>query len=463
MAGSPYNLFANSPSNSASNSQGAKRPLSVTQVNQKARQLLEREMARIVVVGEVSNFKVVSGHCYFALKDSSSNLPAALFRREASRIKFDIHNGLEVVVTGKLTLYVPYGRYQIIVDSIEPKGVGALQLAFEQLKEKLHKEGLFDDSKKRSLPFLPRRVGVVTSQTGAVIRDIIHVATRRFPNAQILLIPTKVQGAASAPTIVAGINKASALAEALGLDALIVGRGGGSMEDLWGYNDEAVARAIANCSIPVVSAVGHETDFTIADFVADVRAPTPSAAAEILFPVRSDLARQISGILGRTTQVIRRIVVGERRRVEMIRRILGDGRPLIREYTQRFTYLQERIRSGAADHVVQRRLRLTALESRLARLHPRVGLHETRLRLEGLDKRNRVLINQRIIKEKQVVAGLAARLNALSPLGVLERGYGIVLDSQGQAIVDSQSVTVGETLDIRVAKGKIRAKVLPSD
>ena len=456
MSQSPYNLFANSPPSSSA----AKRPLTVTQVNQKARQLLEREMARTVVVGEVSNFKVVSGHCYFALKDSSSNLPAALFRREASRVKFDIKNGLEVVVTGKLTLYVPYGRYQIIVESIEPKGVGALQLAFEQLKEKLHAEGLFDPSTKRSLPFLPRRVGVVTSQTGAVIRDIIQVATRRFPTARILLIPSKVQGAESAPTIVAAINKASAMAEELGLDALIVGRGGGSMEDLWGYNDEAVARAIATCSIPVVSAVGHESDFTIADFVADVRAPTPSAAAEILFPVRSELMRQITGILDRSAQVLRRMVLGERRRVEMIRRLLGDGRPLIREYAQRFTFLEERIRARATERVVQGRLRLKVLESRLARLHPKVGLHDTRAKVEELHKRHQLVMEQLIVKEKQVVAGLAGRLNALSPLGVLERGYGIVLDSNGQAIVDSQGVSVGDSLDIRVAKGKLQAKVV---
>jgi exodeoxyribonuclease VII large subunit len=221
-----------------------------------------------------------------------------------------------------------------------------------------------------------------------------------------------------------------------------------------------VARAIAKCSIPVVSAVGHETDFTIADFVADARAPTPSAAAEILFPVRSELMRQITQILERSTQVLRRMVIGERRRVEMIRRLLGDGRPLIREYSQRFTYLEERIRAQTTERVAQGRLHLKGLESRLARLHPKVGLHDTRAKVEELHKRHHLLMRQQILKEKQRVAGLAGRLNALSPLGVLERGYGIVLGPTGQAIVDSESVSLGDTLEIRVAKGKLQAEVV---
>ncbi len=459
MPPSNYDLFANA----ASRSKVASSPLTVTEVNQKVNRLLEQRMSKVAVIGEVSNLKVVSGHYYFALKDASSSLPAALFRREASRVKFELENGLEVVVTGKLSLYVPYGRYQIIADSIEPKGVGSLQLAFEQLKAKLQREGLFDSGKKRQMPFLPRRIAVVTSRAGAVLRDIIHVSTRRYSNAQILLIPSRVQGAEAASTIAAGINRASRLASELGLDALIVGRGGGSMEDLWGYNDEEVARAIADCSIPVVSAVGHETDFTIADFVADLRAPTPSAAAEILFPLKSDLVGQLVRFREELTKSCRARIRESRVRVEMGRRTLGDGRPLIREYTQRFSFLQERIRADTTDLLRRSRLQLGALEGKLERLHPRVGLLDTRAKLHDLEKCYRLLINQKLHEQKQKLAGLAGRLNALSPLGVLERGYSIILDSNGRALVDSSAVEIGDELDIRLANGNLQAEVIRSN
>ncbi len=459
MSQSNFDLFSRASPAPTRSPAPASEPMTVTQLNQRARQLLERQLGQVVVVGEVSNFKISGGHCYFALKDSSSTLPATLFRREASRVRFKIKNGMEVVVTGKLSLYVPYGRYQIICETMEPRGVGALQLAFNQLKETLHREGLFDEGRKRRLPLVPKRVGVITSPTGAVIRDIIHVATRRFPNANILLIPSRVQGAEAAPTIVKALQRVSASAREWGLDAVIVGRGGGSMEDLWGYNDEAVARAIVACSIPVVSAVGHETDFTIADFVADRRAPTPSAAAEILFPVRSELIGQLHRTLDRGAVALRRDGSARRRRIEMARRLLGDGRGVLREYSQRLTFAQERLRSGWSGVTLKRRLRLQAQEARLGRLHPRVGLRNTRLRLEGLGERLELLTRQRVKAERQAVRAVAGRLHALSPLGVLERGYSIVLGPEGRAVTEAASLKPGDALDIRVAKGAVKARV----
>ena len=455
MSNSNFDLFAGAPKGPTRSAN----PLTVTQLNQRARQLLERQMGQVSVVGEVSNYKIAGGHHYFALKDHSSNLPAALFKREASRVKFRITNGMEVVVTGRLTLYVPYGRYQIVCDSIEPKGVGSLALAFEQLKEKLGQEGLFAEERKRELPLVPRRVGVVTSPTGAVIRDIIHVATRRFPNAQLLLIPSKVQGADAAPTIVEGIRRAGQMARELGLDALIVGRGGGSMEDLWGYNDERVARAIASCPLPVVSAVGHETDFTIADFVADRRAPTPSAAAELLFPVKSDLMRALNGNLDRSRFALSRELVRYRGKIDVSRRLLGDGKGLLRDYLQRLSFEQERLRHGVSGTLMMRRLQLQDLEARLGAAHPRVGLQNTRVRLGALSERLG-LAGRHCVEQRQAsIRFLAGRLRALSPLGVLERGYGIVLGDDGQAIRGASEVKEGDRVDIRLMNGSLRARV----
>lgn len=438
----------------------APQPLTVSQLNQRAKLLLERDIALVAVVGEVSGLKVSSGHRYFALKDAGSQLSAVMFRREAERATDALAEGREVVAWGKLTVYVPYGRYQLVVERVESVGAGALQAAFEKLKAKLAAEGLFAPERKRALPLVPGRVAVVTSPTGAVIRDIVHVASRRWPRAQLLVVPTKVQGAESAESIVAAIVRASALGRDGQCHVLIVARGGGSLEDLWGFNDERVARAIAACPIPVVSAVGHETDFTISDFVADVRAPTPSAAAELVFPVASELRATLHRALERSRRAIVRELEYERARVVAARRVLGDGAWITRERSQTLTHVSMRVARGMQRRLDRERLRLGERSSRLATLHPRLSIARSRARLDAALSRCRAAVLQLLVRERGVLKGLGQRLHALSPLAVLDRGYAIALGPSGNALRDAQAVRVGDTLAVRLAAGSLEAKVV---
>ncbi|MBI5509524.1 MAG: exodeoxyribonuclease VII large subunit [Deltaproteobacteria bacterium] len=431
--------------------------LSVSEVNQRVRLLLERSYGKVTVSGEIGNAKVVSGHHYFSLKDEAAQLPAVLFKREAVLLKFALKDGMQVVATGRLTLYAPYGRYQIVVERLEPEGAGALQVAFEQLKRQLAGEGLFAEQRKRPLPLVPRRVAVVTSPTGAVIRDIVQVAGRRFPNAQILVVPTRVQGAESAPAIAAAIRHTSDLAPALGLDVMIVARGGGSMEDLWGFNDERVARAIGAASIPVVSAVGHETDYTIADFVADRRAPTPSAAAEIVFPRYDELVALLDRHRARAERALLRDLEHWRLRLQGALRAIGDGRALLGAKTQRLSFATLAIERAAHKQLARRRLRLAALGTTLAHRHPRVRLRQMHAGLAHAETRIRLFAGQQLTRRRDRLHALGERLQALSPLGVLERGYGIVIGPDGVAVRDAAAVQRGDRLQIRVARGKLGA------
>lgn len=434
-------------------------PLTVSEVNNRARLLLEKTLGLVTVTGEISNFKVVSGHSYFVLKDAQSQLNAALFKREALSLRFPLRDGMEVVATGKLTVYAAYGRYQMVVDRVEPKGVGNLQAAFEQLKTRLANEGLFAASRKRSLPLLPRRVAVVTSPTGAVIRDIVNVATRRFPNAQILVVPTRVQGAECAASVVAAIDQVAQRAAVDKIDVLIVARGGGSLEDLWGFNDEQVARAIAACPIPVVSAVGHETDFTIADFVADCRAPTPSAAAELVFPLKSDMVARLLQPVERAQHALRRDLQRQRFRLRACLAELGDGRTMLREHAQRLADLGFRREKSLRQIFLRRRQQMRHYETLLAAAHPKVRLHKLRSSVEASKGRIVLLMKQRLPTARRQMASLEARLQALSPLGVLQRGYGIVLRQDGQAVRRASEVACGERVEIRVAEGILGARV----
>lgn len=436
------------------------RPLTVSQLNQRAKLLLERENAMVAVVGEISGLKVSSGHRYFALKDAGSQLSAVMFRREADRAPDALGEGREVVAWGKLTVYVPYGRYQLVVERLESVGAGALQAAFEKLKAKLASEGLFAPERKRPLPLVPGRVAVVTSPTGAVIRDIVHVASRRWPRAQLLVVPTKVQGAESAESIVAAIGRASELGRTGHCRVLIIARGGGSLEDLWGFNDERVARAIAACPIPVVSAVGHETDFTIADFVADVRAPTPSAAAELVFPVASELRATLQRALERSRRALARDLEHERARVAAARRLLGDGAWITRERAQRLTHLAMRAARGMQRRVDRERLRLGERSSRLATLHPRLSIARNRARLEAALLRCRAAVARLLVRQRGALTGAGHRLHALSPLAVLDRGYAIALGPDGAALTRARTVRVGDTVSIRLAEGKLDTKVI---
>jgi len=456
-------------------SKAAVAPLTVSQVNQRAKNALERQLGRVAVIGEISQPKLSSGHLWFALKDNASQLPCVMFRRDLSRLKFQLEHGMEVVATGRLTVYGAYGRYQMVVDSAEPRGQGALQAAYEQLKTKLQHEGLFEQGRKRALPALPGRVAVVTSPTGAVIRDIINVSTRRFPQAQILVIPARVQGPDSAGSILEGIKKASLGAQKLGLSALIVGRGGGSLEDLWGFNDERVARAIVDCPIPVVSAVGHETDFTIADFVADVRAPTPSAAAELIFPQRSELTQRLSSPVQRARLSVKRSLNHRRQTLRMFEAKLGDGRSLLREAMQRLAYARDGLPAVLRADLNRRAKRLNALTMRLRAHDPKISLSRTRTslvassskiepalrrrlafertRIENLESRLQQSMGRRVEQDRMRLALAGRRLDALSPLSILDRGYAIALNASGEAVKDAESLQHGDKLSLRLAHG----------
>ncbi|MEM6733416.1 MAG: exodeoxyribonuclease VII large subunit, partial [Myxococcota bacterium] len=435
-------------------------PFTVSQVNARARGLLEKSLGRIAVVGEVSGAKRgAGGHWYFSLKDPESQLPSVMFRREASRMRFRLDDGMEVVAHGRLTLYSAYGRYQMMVDRLEPLGAGALQAAFEQLKERLTREGLFAHERKRPLPRFPRRVAVVTSPTGAVIRDIIHVARRRNPKASILLVPTAVQGAESARSIARALERASRACGPMEIDAVIVGRGGGSLEDLWGFNDEKVARAIAACPVPVVSAVGHETDFTIADFSADVRAPTPSAAAELVFPVVSELRGALRRDLERGARAVQRHIQRDRHRISNARHRMGDARGALREFAQSLSLTRQRIDAAMHARLATERRRLNALERALEGRHPRSGLQTHRAALERVHSRNENAFRRLLEGRRSALSRLGARLHALSPLAVLERGYAIALDREGQAVRSASGVEVGDSVEVRLHRGRLRAEV----
>ena len=479
--------------------------LTVSQLNAQAKNLLERSFNNVAVAGEISNLKRDgSGHRYFCLKDSGAIVAAAMFRREAQTLRFDLKDGLQVVAVGRLTLYAPYGRYQMVVERLEVRGAGALQAAFAELKNRLAQEGLFQAARKRPLPLLPARVAVVTSPTGAVIRDIINVASRRFANTQILVVPTRVQGLDCGPQIARAIERIGRLHKSLGIDVLIVARGGGSLEELWGFNDEQVARAIFASPIPVVSAVGHETDFTIADFVADVRAPTPSAAAELVFPQKSELTFTLQRLTARAGVALRRDLQRMRYRVRTARAEMGDGRSRLLESAQRLAICQHQL-DGRMRRLVQlRRQRFDGFVSRLARLHPRLRLQALqaslgaaharlvwhgpaliaarraqqeltwvrlqranpvsrlpilRASLHTVERRLAFLLASTLQARREKLTTLIMRLDALSPLAVLGRGYSLVFNTAGQLVRHPADAAVGERLTVRLAAGELAVRV----
>ncbi len=345
--------------------------LSVGEVNARAREVIESNFDRVRVLGEISNWRPNrSGHAYFTLKDDEAQLRVACFRGVARRLHFAPADGMRVVVTGRLTIYAAWGQFQIVADAMEPAGEGELEAALRRLVEKLRAEGLFDAARKRRLPPWPRCVGVVTSPTGAAVRDIVSTLGRRWPVADVLLAPTRVQGDGAAAEIRAALGR---LARVRGVDVIIVGRGGGSREDLWAFNDEALARAIAACPVPVVAAVGHETDFTLADMAADLRAPTPTAAAELVAPVRDEVRSGVDGALERVVRTVQRRIELERRRLDqwLGSYALGRVRGRVETQAQRLDHLVERAERAVAAGIGSRRARLDATSARLEALDPR--------------------------------------------------------------------------------------------
>ena len=407
----------------------------VTELVRAASRALEARFADVWVEGEISNLSTPrSGHLYFTLKDAEAQLQAVMFRTQAARLRFRLEDGLKVRARGRLSIYDAQGKFQLYVERLEPAGLGALQLAFEQLRRKLEAEGLFDAARKRPLPAWPRRVGLVTSPTGAAVRDVLRVAARRG-RTSFLISPCKVQGA-DAP---ADIRRALELiAGQRDIDVIVLCRGGGSAEDLAAFNDEALARSLAACPIPTVSAVGHEVDFTITDFVADVRAPTPSAAAELIVPLHDEARFELDEIALR----LRRL--GQRR--------IADARQL----------LDAEIASTASStsrRIALCRRELATLSERLASLHPRARLADMRTELAGIESRLNRQVRAALERRRTAFFGLAGKLDALSPLGVLERGYAIARRGDGHVLRSSNEVSEGDRLQVRLRRGELDCRV----
>jgi|688.fasta_scaffold274810_2 exodeoxyribonuclease VII large subunit len=392
---------------------------SVSELTRRIRGQLENTFGDIWVRGEISNFrKPVSGHAYFVLKDASAQLKAVMFRGSLAKLKFNLQDGMEVLLHGKIAVYEPRGEYQIIGDTLEPVGVGALQLAFEQLKMKLAKEGLFDPKHKKPIPKLPRRIGIVTSPTGAAVKDILKVLSRRFPNREILILPANVQGEKAAGEIAAAISLAekwNSSKPERAIDVLIVGRGGGSIEDLWPFNEEVVARAIYACPIPIISAVGHEIDVTISDFVADLRAPTPSAAAEIVVPLKDELKKLVDFQTHRLVTTLKRSLDRTRLHLGHLTSRLVDPRQKIKNLQESFRFLRDKL---------MRAMRTQLLFSRKTL--------ESRIQM----------------------------LNTLSPLQVLARGFSLTSDTQGKIIRSVTSVQPGSRIVTRLTDGTLVSEVI---
>ncbi|QNH02556.1 exodeoxyribonuclease VII large subunit [Pseudomonas sediminis] len=430
--------------------------LSVSQLNNRARLLLEDVFAGIWVEGEISNLaRPASGHIYFTLKDSQAQVRCALFRQNAARVRQALRDGLAVKVRGKVSLFEGRGDYQLILDAVEPAGDGALRLAFEALKEKLGTEGLFANERKIALPAHPKRIGIVTSPTGAVIRDIISVFRRRAPQVELNLIPTAVQGREATAQIVRALQRA----DAQGFDALILARGGGSLEDLWCFNEEAVARAVAACVTPIVSAVGHETDVSIADFVADVRAPTPSAAAELLAPDSSELVQRLHNLQRRLVLQMQGRLARERLRLEGVSKRLRHPGERLRQQAQRLDDLDMRLRRAFNQQLANQRERLARLDARLAAQHPGRNLALLRQRLDGLATRLPRAMQGQLRSQRQQLGALAAQLQIVSPLATLGRGYSILLDERGQAVRSAAQTQPGQRLKARLSEGELDVRV----
>ncbi|MGH9430038.1 MAG: exodeoxyribonuclease VII large subunit [Terriglobia bacterium] len=432
---------------------------SVSGLTQEIRNLLESSFRELWVMGEVSNFRAAaSGHLYFTLKDASAQLRAVCFRGQARYLRFKPQDGISVIARGSLAVYAERGEYQLLVQHLEPAGLGALQLAFEQLKQKLAAEGLFDPARKKPLPVLPRTIGVVTSPAGAVIRDVLRVLRRRFRNMNVLIYPVRVQGEGAAEEIAQGIAYFNRRAPA---DVLILARGGGSLEDLWAFNEEVVARAIAASEIPIVSAVGHETDFTIADFVADLRAPTPSAAAELVVHRKQDFESELAHRARRLQQVLRlRISEGRRQLTELaMHRVFQTPAARVAEKTQRVDDLAARLDSCMRGRLARSREQWLGMSSGVARYDFRRAIGLRRFQVEershGLETRTSRLLADRL----NLLRRMTGILHERSPLVILSRGYSITRNAAGKIIRDASAVEPGSEISIRLLHGELGASV----
>ncbi len=391
--------------------------ITVTELNEYIKAKIDGDgfLSRVAVKGEISNFTnhYKTGHFYFTIKDEGSLIKAVMFKSAASKINFVPENGMKIVARGRVSAFVRDGQYQLYCESMEPDGIGALYFAFEQLKKKLSAEGLFDEARKKPLPKIPTRIGVITSPTGAAIRDIINILGRRFPYAKVILYPALVQGAIAAPSLIDGMNYFNSQ---MNVDVIIIGRGGGSIEDLWAFNDEALARTVAASRIPTISAVGHETDFTICDFVADRRAPTPSAAAELAVPETRELMHKIDNIIGRMSLLLTR-------RIE-------SGKQILDFYKTQGVFA-----------------------------YPERMFEERKMQLLMLGQRLEASVGAKITADRSLLAQRTAALEALSPLGILSRGYSVAARKDGKVVKSVSDVSTGDKLSLRLSDGSVEATV----
>jgi len=441
--------------------------LTVSALNENIRHLLESSFDLLLVEGEISNLRrPASGHLYFTLKDEKSQIRAVIFRSPFGQRPgldngdsrgFAIEEGMSVICRARLSVYQPRGEYQLIVSAVEPTGLGALQKAFEQLKARLEAEGLFDPARKKPAPFLPHRIGVITSPTGAVIRDILNITGRRFSSVDIMIAPVRVQGGQAPDEIAGAIADMHTVGD---IDVIILARGGGSLEDLAPFNDERVARAIHRSRIPIISAVGHETDFTIADFVADLRAPTPSAAAELVVPVKVKLITSLESLHLRMIVHQHRIMERLRERVSTLRERLRDPGRRIADLFITLDDRCERIKSALNNKLTMQRGRELNLNIRLRHTAPLSRIRDGRFVLENLQKNMIAELRNAIEGLKKRVRSDMAILDTLSPLAVLNRGYSIVKSlPEGLIIRRADAVTVGSDVDVKVSQGGFRAQV----
>ena len=433
------------------------RALTVSELNHQARHLLESSFMQVWVEGELSGFsRPSSGHWYFSLKDQKCQIRCAMFRGANQRIRTLPREGDQIRIRGKVTLYENRGDFQIIVEHLEPAGLGALQQAFEALKARLQSEGLFDPARKKPIPATPRHIGVITSPTGAAIHDILTVLKRRCPAIPITLYPTAVQGQAATADIVQAIDRAQRHGLA---DVLIIGRGGGSLEDLWCFNEEAVARAIAACPIPTVSAVGHEVDVTIADFVADLRAPTPSAAAEKISPDQQDWLRRLTEQQGRLGQSARRLLQRLDNQLGHLSARLRDPRRELLEKAQRMDELELRLNKAIRNRLDQQKQQTDYLLQRMSAQSPRRTLKTASEQTQQLEERLTLAARHLLRQKDERLQHIAQTLHVVSPLTTLGRGYAIVRDDQGRIVRKAGDLETGDQITARLGRGSVSAQV----
>jgi len=431
----------------------------VSRLNREVRVLLERGFGSLWLEAEISNFaRPGSGHWYFSLKDADAQVRCAMFRQRNLLCAVTPRDGQKVLVRARIGLYEPRGEYQLIIDHLEDAGLGALKRQFEELRGRLAAEGLFAAERKRPLPRLPKRIGVITSPTGAAVRDIIHVLARRFPAIPVLIYPVPVQGAQAAAEIISAVHLAGRRAEC---DVLILARGGGSLEDLWSFNDEGLARAIVASPIPIITGVGHEVDFTIADFAADVRAPTPSAAAELAVPDAAEWLEGVARCSAGLQRAIRRLLSARRERLRWLsgRAALVSPGARLAQQAQRLDELEQSLTRAIRRQLRDRRERLRWLGGRATLVSPITRLTQQNVRLENLDQRLRRAVREALRRPRERLLPLLRTLHAVSPLATLERGYAIVSTSDGQILRDVAAAPPGTVIEARLGHGSLRARV----